>query len=162
MHSRDRDASGRPRNARPRDSLGRPLPRVDEGPAFAPEDPPALPAAEAIRRADELLDEGRPFNAHEVLEAVWKAAPPEERRYWQGLAQIAVGLTHAQRGNPVGAAALLSRGAERVARHVGETYGVDIARLTDACFALADRIDGQGLDALEPAAVALRFGDPRN
>ena len=34
---------------------------------------------------------GRPFHAHEVLEASWKAAPPAERDLWQGLAQLAVG-----------------------------------------------------------------------
>ncbi|WP_211882206.1 DUF309 domain-containing protein, partial [Pseudarthrobacter albicanus] len=44
-----------------------------------------------------------PFAAHEVLEARWKAGPAEERNLWQGLAQICVGLTHAARGNSVGA-----------------------------------------------------------
>nr|WP_246224112.1 DUF309 domain-containing protein [Pseudarthrobacter psychrotolerans] len=44
------------------------------------------------------MDAGRPFAAHEVLEARWKAGPAEERNLWQGLAQICVGLTHAARG----------------------------------------------------------------
>ena len=48
----------------------------------------------------EMLLAGRPFHAHEVLEAFWKAAPPAERDFWQGLAQLAVGLTHARRGPP--------------------------------------------------------------
>ena len=56
----------------------------------------------------------RPFHAHEVLEAAWKSGPAQERDLWQGLAQIAVGLTHARRGNARGAVALLRRGAERV------------------------------------------------
>ena len=71
----------------------------------------ALPPAQALALAQQLLDSGRPFHAHEVLEASWKAAPPAERDLWQGLAQVAVGLTHAQRGNARGAAALLRRGA---------------------------------------------------
>ena len=49
--------------------------------------------------AQRLLDAGLPFHAHEVLEAAWKAAPPDERELWRGLAQLAVGLTHLQRGN---------------------------------------------------------------
>jgi hypothetical protein len=156
--ARDRDATGRPRNARPRDSLGRPLPRVGSEPAQAPLDDPPLPPAQAIAHADELLREARPFTAHEVLEAVWHVAPAEERRYWQGLAQIAVGLTHAQRGNAVGAVALLTRGADRIARHVGETYGVDVQLLVETCSQLADRIRREGLEAIRPGDFVLQLG----
>jgi hypothetical protein len=74
----------------------------------------ALAGADAARLADQLLRAGRPFHAHEVFEASWKSAPPQERDLWQGLAQIAVGLTHAHRGNARGAVTLLSRGARRV------------------------------------------------
>jgi hypothetical protein len=55
-----------------------------------------------------------PFHAHEVLEDAWKAAPEDERELWRGLAQLAVGLTHAARGNRTGAAALLGRGAANI------------------------------------------------
>ena len=40
-----------------------------------------------------------PFHAHEALEAMWKCSPANERDLWQGLAQLAVGATHAARGN---------------------------------------------------------------
>ena len=53
-----------------------------------------------------------PFHAHEVLEDAWKAAPEAERELWRGLAQLAVGLTHAARGNTRGGVALLERGKE--------------------------------------------------
>ena len=89
---RDRDAAGRARNARPRDGLGRPLPRGVAGQERIPDDL-VLPPAESLGLAQQLLDEGRPFHAHEVLEASWKSAPDAERDLWQGLAQIAVGLT---------------------------------------------------------------------
>ncbi len=112
--NRDRDPAGRPRNARPRDELGRPLGRDADGEPPAA-DETALPPASALALAQRLIDDGRPFRAHEVLEASWKAAPEAERQLWQGLAQIAVGLTHAQRGNARGAVALLRRGAGRVA-----------------------------------------------
>jgi hypothetical protein len=111
--NRDRDPAGRPRNARPRDALGRPLPREEAGLATIP-DELALAGPDAARLADDLLRGGRPFHAHEVLEASWKSAPPDEREVWQGLAQIAVGLTHAYRGNARGAVTLLRRGADRV------------------------------------------------
>src|ERR1700761_8538800 len=111
---RDRDAAGRPRNARPRDGLGRPLPRGSGGGEPRVPDDLLLPPAESLALAQQMLDEGRPFHAHEVLEASWKAAPPDERDFWQGLAQLAVGLTHARRGNAVGAVTLLRRGAAHI------------------------------------------------
>jgi hypothetical protein len=116
--SRDRDERGRPRNARPRDDLGRPLPRAT-GTSAPIEDPPALPPVEALATAQQLLDSGRAFAAHEVLEAVWKSAPDDERELWRGLAQLAVGVTHHGRGNPRGAAALLTRAARSLAPYAG-------------------------------------------
>jgi hypothetical protein len=114
--TRDRDPAGRPRNARPRDGLGRPLDRADDASSGADRIPDDLviTGAEAAALADRLLRDGRPFHAHEVLEAAWKSGPAGERDLWQGLAQIAVGLTHARRGNARGAVTLLSRGADRV------------------------------------------------
>ena len=78
--TRDRDPAGRPRNARPRDGLGRPLDRAD-GPGSGADRIPddlVITGAEAAVLADRLLRDGRPFHAHEVLEAAWKSGPAEE------------------------------------------------------------------------------------
>jgi hypothetical protein len=126
--TRDRDAAGRPRQARPRDALGRPLPYGAAGIAPMPEEP--LPPQESLQLARSLVKEGRPFAAHDVLEARWKSAPPAERDLWQGLAQLCVGLTHAARGNAVGAATLIERGADHLSAYGagdGPTYGLDLA-----------------------------------
>lgn len=93
-----------------------------------------LPAEETVRLAGGLLAEGRPFAAHEVFEARWKAAPAQERDLWQGLAQVAVAITHAHRGNAAGAAALLARAGERLERYAdtgGPTYGADLAAMRE-------------------------------
>ena len=167
--TRDRDPAGRPRNARPRDALGRPLNRAapEAGQAPIPGDL-AITGPDAARLADQLLREGRPFHAHEVLEAAWKSAPPGERDLWQGLAQIAVGLTHARRGNSRGAAALLRRGAQRVRAHQDQPgptagpardqpYGMDIPAVLTAAEDLAAQIERHGLDDLPPADLATRL-----
>ena len=126
---RDRDVEGRARNARPRDALGRPLPHGAAGVERAPEGVPRTPD-EAIAEAQALLDAGRPFHAHEVLEDAWKAAPDAERQLWRGLAQLAVGLTHAARGNARGAATLVERGAANVAPYAAAPpHGLDVAGL---------------------------------
>lgn len=124
---RDRDESGRPRQARPRDELGRPLPYGSAGVPPVPEHP--LSPDETVRLARQLVETGRAFAAHEVLEARWKAGPANEADLWQGLAQLCVGLTHEARGNAAGAERLLTRGADRLRSYVdtgGPSYGVDI------------------------------------
>jgi hypothetical protein len=154
---RDRDAAGRPRNARPRDALGRPLSHGAAGEPALPEDI-ARPAAEALALAQQLVDEGRPFQAHEVLESSWRAAPPGERELWRGLAQIAVGLTHAQRGNARGAVALLRRGSQAVGGSAGSAVrGVDAAGTAGAAAGLATRVERDGLASITPADLRLRL-----
>jgi uncharacterized protein len=181
--TRDRDPAGRPRNARPRDGLGRPLDRAD-GPGSGVAGTDRIPddlvitGAEAAALADRLLRDGHPFHAHEVLEAAWKSGPASERDLWQGLAQIAVGLTHARRGNARGAVALLSRGAERVRRYqdraglqdragspggtgsqraagrLASPFGMNVDFFLMAADALAARIERDGLDAIPPADLS--------
>ena len=162
-HGRDRDTAGRARNARPRDELGRPLPRS------ATQDVPRVPddlviaPGEAAELGGRLLAEGRPFHAHEVFEAVWKSIPGQERELWRGLAQIAVGLTHARRGNASGAIALLSRGADRVAEFpntvpdTGTTDEVDPAYVAEQATGLALRIERDGLASVPEADLRLKL-----
>jgi len=138
---RERDTAGRARNNRPRDQHGRPLPRGAEGVERLPDDL-VLPPDEAVSEAQRLIDAGLPFPAHDVLEGAWKAAPPDERMLWKGLAQLAVGLTHEQRGNPRGASSLLRRGAETVAEApaAAARHGVDPTAL--AGWAAAREVSG--------------------
>jgi hypothetical protein len=126
---RDRDAAGRARNERPRDRLGRPLPRGHSGVPRQPEGVVRSPD-QTLVEAQRLLDDGMPFHAHEVLEDAWKAAPEESRALWKGLAQLAVGATHAARGNATGAVALLRRGADHLTPYQdAPPYGIHIAGL---------------------------------
>lgn len=154
---RDRDAAGRAKNARPRDELGRPLAREAIGQPVMP-DGLAVTPDWALSTAQRLLDDGRPFHAHEVLEAAWKSAPPAERDLWQGLAQLAVGLTHALRGNARGATALLRRGSRRLGGYAGGyPHGVAVDDIIGTANALADRIESAGLAGLGPASLTLRL-----
>jgi uncharacterized protein len=157
---RDRDPAGRARNARPRDGLGRPLARGTAGQPTMP-DPLEVTPGWALETAQRLLDEGMPFHAHEVLEAAWKSAEPDERDLWQGLAQLAVGLTHALRGNARGAATLLRRGGDRIAGYAGSApYGIDVDGLSRLAAEVAGRIEQHGLAGLGPVRLRLTGQGP--
>ncbi|ATW51754.1 DUF309 domain-containing protein [Streptomyces peucetius] len=148
---RDRDTEGRARNARPRDGLGRPLPHGAPGVERQPEGVVRTPA-QTLAEAQRLLDAGMPFHAHEVLEDAWKSGPEEESELWRGLAQLAVGLTHAARGNTTGGARLLLRGADRIAG-LPAPYSIDVPGLDLWARELAGRLTGP----VDPAAEAPRL-----
>jgi hypothetical protein len=149
---RDRDDEGRANNARPRDELGRPLPPGSKGIERIPEDLD-LPPAESLAWAQDLLDRGLAFNAHEVLEGAWKSGPDGERELWKGLAQLAVGITHAQRGNLKGARTLLERASGRISGFAGSApYGIDAAGLVRHADGLIAELGGGS----EPDAEWLR------
>ncbi|MFE6097582.1 DUF309 domain-containing protein [Streptomyces massasporeus] len=163
--ARDRDSEGRARNARPRDGLGRPLPYDADGVPRQPEGVVRTPE-ETVAQAQRLLDEGKPFHAHEVFEDAWKSGPDEERELWRGLAQLAVGLTHAARGNLTGGARLLRRGAGAAEAWVSESgrslpHGVDVASVAAWARELAGDVerDGRAVDA-GARAPRLRGGAP--
>ncbi|MER7046550.1 DUF309 domain-containing protein [Streptomyces jumonjinensis] len=160
---RDRDAAGRARSARPRDGLGRPLPYGSPGVERQPEGVVRSPG-DTLAEAQGLLDAGRPFHAHEVFEDAWKSGPEPERELWRGLAQLAVGLTHAARGNAKGGARLLLRGADRIAEY-RDPYGIDVAGLVAWARSLAARVGGETAEGElrggVPAPVDARAEAPR-
>ena len=159
--ARDRDSEGRARNARPRDGLGRPLPYGAQGVPRQPEGVLRTPE-ETVAEAQELLDAGRPFHAHEVFEDAWKAGPQEERALWRGLAQLAVGLTHAARGTVTGGARLLRRGAGAVEEWAASTqgpeqpYGMDLAGVAVWARELAGAVE-RGDGTVDAASRAPRL-----
>ena len=132
--ARDRDATGRARNARARDELGRPLPKGAPGVPRIPEDAVFTPR-EALTVGQDLIDRGRAFHAHEVFEAMWKQADEQDRVLWRALAQLAVAITHLQRGNHKGALALLQRATEAI-DPLHARYDVDTAGLVGYADAL--------------------------
>jgi uncharacterized protein len=67
------------------------------------------------------------FDAHEVWEDVWRAAPAEQKKFLQGLIQVAVALHHHSRGNLDGARSLLARAQRNLSEYPESYVGVDLA-----------------------------------
>jgi uncharacterized protein len=76
-----------------------------------------------------LFNQAEFFEAHEVLEDVWRASPEPEKKFLQGLIQVAVGLHHYGTGNLIGARSLLGRAANNLARYPGDFGGIQLTQL---------------------------------
>ena len=74
----------------------------------------------------EHIRAGRYFEAHEELELVWRAAPAEERDFYQGLVHVAVAWYQAGRGRPIATARQLEKAARRLAAYAPSHRGVDV------------------------------------
>ena len=76
-----------------------------------------------------LFNSAEFFEAHEVLEDVWRAAPAAEKRFLQGLIQVAVALHHHSKGNRTGARSLLARARRNLSGYPDEFVGIDLKPL---------------------------------
>ena len=66
-----------------------------------------------------LLNEASFFDAHEALEDVWRSAPPENKKFLQGLIQVAVAFHHYSTGNRVGMRSVLERAIKNLSQPAG-------------------------------------------
>ena len=86
----------------------------------------------AFHRGVELFNHAEFFEAHEVWEDVWRAAPSQEKKFLQGLIQIAVGLHHHFTGNRIGAQSLLARGSHNLSAYTQNSLAIDLPHLLEA------------------------------
>jgi hypothetical protein len=100
----------------------------------------------------ELIRGGEYFEAHEVLEDVWRAAEQEERDFYQGLVHVTVAWYQAGRGNRVGCERQLEKAARRLGPYAPEHQGVDVGSILDQVVA-AQALVADG--SLELPAVRL-------
>jgi uncharacterized protein len=70
-----------------------------------------------LARGIELFNEEHFFEAHEVLEDVWRDAPSAEKRFLQGLVQLAVAFHHHSTGNRVGSHSVMARALGNISSH---------------------------------------------
>jgi uncharacterized protein len=82
-------------------------------------------------RGLDLFNRAHFFDAHEVLEDVWRALPRDRplRRYMQGLVQLAVAFHHQSKGNYVGARSVLERAMRNISGADSSFPSLDLDRL---------------------------------
>lgn len=117
-----------------------------------PQDDPRL--AKGIEEFNQQLF----FECHETLEEIWLEEHGEDRRFYQGIIQIAAGYYKLQQGVPVGAIKLWRTGIEKVENFGPIFLGINVESLVIAVRAnLAQLESGQPhtTDTLMPPTIDL-------
>jgi len=109
---------------------------------------PALSAEPTSRflAGVELIRRGEYFAAHEELELAWRAAPRDERDFFQGLVHVAVAWYQAGRGRQIGTERQLAKAIRRLTPYAPAHRGLDLdsllAQVKDALeIAQAERLE---------------------
>lgn len=121
---------------------------------------PPLDPAEAdahFQRGVALFNGVRYWHAHEAWETLWRAAPDEERDFYQGLILIAAGLLHLQRRNMRGARNKLGEGVAKLAPYEPAYRGIFVNELVGRARQLLDDLGDGRLPYLIPPVI--RFTD---
>jgi uncharacterized protein len=120
---------------------------------------PLDPAEEdrLFRRGVALFNGVRYWHAHEAWETLWRAAPDEERDFYQGLILLAAGLLHLQRRNLRGARNKLTEGVAKLSRYEPAHRGIFVNELLGRARLLLDDLNAGQLPYLIPPTI--RFTD---
>lgn len=108
----------------------------------------ASPLQHALQKGALLFNHHLFFEVHEVLEAQWLKETGEEKRFLQGLIQIAVAFYHCERGSLRGALSLLQDGLEKIASYRPAFLEVELEKFTqslETCRAEMLRLGAAGL-----------------
>jgi uncharacterized protein len=80
----------------------------------------------------EEFNQGLFFECHETLEEIWLEENGEERRFYQGIIQIAAGYFKLQQGVPAGAIKLWHSGLEKLEPYRPVYLGINVDAFVNA------------------------------
>ena len=92
-------------------------------------------------RGIRLFNNAEFFEAHEALEDIWRAAPPENKKFLQGLVQVAVAFHHYSTGNRVGMRSVLERAIRNLAEPPGSFGQIQLAALLQSLVQWREALD---------------------
>jgi hypothetical protein len=117
----------------------------------APLDP--AEAEELFHRGVALFNGVRYWHAHEAWETLWRAAPDEERDFYQGLIKLAAGLLHVQRRNLRGARNKLAEAVEQLKPFQPAHRGIFVNELVGRAERILDDLNNGFLPYLIPPVI---------
>jgi predicted metal-dependent hydrolase len=133
---------------------------VEPTTADAAERPRGRTAPLEPAEADALFHKGvslfngvRYWHSHEAWETLWRAAPDEERDFYQGLILLAAGLLHLQRRNMRGARNKLHEGLEKLKPFQPSHRGIFVNELVARAERILDDLNAGFLPYLIPPVI---------
>jgi KaiC/GvpD/RAD55 family RecA-like ATPase len=114
-------------------------------------------ADELFRRGVALFNGVRYWHAHEAWETLWRAAPEEERDFYQGLILVAAGLLHVQRRHARGARNKLSEGLAKLRQYQPVHRAIFVEELVGRGERILEDLESGFLPYLIPPVI--RFVD---
>lgn len=96
----------------------------------------------------QTFDKGLYWEAHEILEEIWKR---DRQNFYKGLIQVAASWVHLQRHNRAGVLKVLPRALSYLEEYPEQHRGWDLARLVSDCRRCLDAVRGQPEPEVAPA-----------
>ena len=112
-----------------------------------------------FRQAVATFNGVRYWHAHEDWETLWRAAPDEDRDFYQGLIQVAAGLLHLQRRNMRGARNKLEEGLSRLRVYEPAHNGIFVNELIGEANRLLADLEIGHLPYLIPPVIRFTEAD---
>ncbi len=109
--------------------------------------------AAAIRIGAALFNGGLFFECHEYLEDLWRATPPGDRSFYQGIILIAAGFYHYEKGNLHGARTKLAAGIAKLKPYLPTSHGVRLDRWMASLTPWLARIDAGAAGVLDTSEI---------
>jgi predicted metal-dependent hydrolase len=89
------------------------------------------------------------YACHDTLEALWIESMEPQKRFYQGVLQIAVGLYHLSNKNGRGALMLLGEGIRRLDYYQPEYSGINVEQLMIQASTLLQQLQQADFENLE-------------
>jgi hypothetical protein len=89
------------------------------------------------------------YACHDTLEALWMEAPQPEKKFYQGVLQIAVALYHLSQKNWKGAVILMGEGLAKLDYYYPDYSGINVEQLMDETSQLLKALQIAGAEKVE-------------
>lgn len=80
------------------------------------------------------------YACHDTLEAIWVEAPEMDKRFYQGILQVAVGCYHLSNDNLRGAIILVGEGIRRLCDYQPDYQGINVELLLEQATRLLEAL----------------------
>lgn len=82
-----------------------------------------------FREFVDLFNQEKFFEAHEVLESLWRATYDTDKDFYQGLIQLAAAMVHVQKNTRPGAEDLYAKAERHFSKYPKYHCGLDCAKI---------------------------------